>query len=227
MTRSEQINELATALAKAQGAIEGAKKDAKNPHFGSKYAALSSVWDACREPLSKHGLSVVQLPRLVSVGESSWLIECETALLHETGQFLSDTLAVPVTKVDAQGVGSAITYARRYSLMALLGIAPEDDDANAAVGASADRPARKQSGPQVARVKVLGIVQRPTGKADETKYVITADDKQTYQTFLKPHAEAAKLAQEAGLPVDIQYRQDNFGRVIVAVYEVNAPEPPL
>jgi hypothetical protein len=113
--------------------------------------------------------------------------------------------------------------------MAVAGVAPEDDDANAAVGATGEaRPARaKKSEPEFATVKVLGIVQRPTGQANEIKYVISCDDKNTYQTFVKAHAEIAKSAQEAGLAVRLQYRQESFGRVVVSIAEVTAEEPVL
>lgn len=134
MNRSEQIEALATALAIAQGEMSKAKKDSTNPHFKSRYADLASVSDACLPALNKHGIAVAQFPRLTSVGDEAWVVDVETMLLHESGQFLSDAVSVPVTKVDAQGVGSAITYARRYSLGAMCGVAPEDDDANAAVG---------------------------------------------------------------------------------------------
>jgi len=133
MQTSEQVNELAAALAKAQGQIKGAVKDAENPHFRSKYADLASVWDACRSALSQHGLSVIQAPRGV-VSEIGWCVEVETRLLHASGQWMGDTITVPVGKPDAQGLGSALTYARRYALASFVGIAPEDDDGNAAVG---------------------------------------------------------------------------------------------
>lgn len=123
------IAELAAALCKAQSQMEGAKKDANNPHFKSKYADLASVWDAIREPLTKNGLSVVQLLRSIQGG-----VEVETILMHSSGQQISDVFAVPASKNDAQGYGSAATYARRYALMAMVGVAPEDDDGNAAVG---------------------------------------------------------------------------------------------
>lgn len=137
VNRSEQINDLAAALAKAQAHMEGAKKGNTNPHFKSRYADLASVREAVTEALTSHGISYVQFPRLVSAGDGAWLVEVETTLLHASGQWIGDTLAVPVTKADAQGVGSAITYARRYALMAVTGIAPEDDDGNAAVGGTA------------------------------------------------------------------------------------------
>lgn len=132
MNTSEQVNELAMALAKAQGQIKGAVKDAENPHFRSKYADLASVWDACRDSLSANGLSIVQSPRGIQTTAGGWAVELETRLLHSSGQWMADTLTVPVGKADAQGVGSAVTYARRYALAAFVGVAPEDDDGNAA-----------------------------------------------------------------------------------------------
>src|SRR6188768_1555109 len=115
MQTSELINELATSLSKAQGKIKGAVKDAENPHFRSKYADLASVWDACREALTKNGLSVIQAPRGV-LTDGGWTVEVETRLLHSSGEWMGDTITVPVGKPDAQGVGSALTYARRYAL---------------------------------------------------------------------------------------------------------------
>ena len=132
MTTSETINELATALSKAQAEMAGAKKDSTNPHFRSSYADLASVREACWGPLTKHGLSVVQSPRLVAAGDGLWVLELETRLLHTSGQWIADTAATPLSKADAQGVGSATTYLRRYALAAFAGIAPEDDDGNAA-----------------------------------------------------------------------------------------------
>ena len=135
MNHSEQINELAEALAKAQGQIEGAKKDSANPFFKSKYADLASVWEACRVQLSSNGLSVTQCPE-----ESENGIAIETMLLHSSGQWIKSRYTMPVSKLDAQAVGSAITYARRYALSAIIGIAPEDDDGNSAANA---RPEEK------------------------------------------------------------------------------------
>ena len=128
MQKSEEINELATALAKVQSKIEGAKMDGENPFFKAKYATLASVWDACRKPLTDNGLSVVQT---CSIGDSEGLI-LDTTLLHISGQWISGELAVKPTKNDPQGIGSAITYARRYGLAAIVGICPEDDDAESA-----------------------------------------------------------------------------------------------
>ncbi len=130
MNKSDQINELASALAKAQGAIKGAIKDTANPFFKSKYADLSSVWDACRDQLAANGLAVIQTPCQSDSGG----IGIETMLAHSSGQWVSSQYSMPVAKLDAQGVGSAITYARRYALAAMVGVAPEDDDGNSATG---------------------------------------------------------------------------------------------
>jgi len=129
MQRSEQIEALTAALSKAQAEIQGAVRDKENGHFKSKYADLSAVWEAIRGPLTKHGLSVVQFPRSTEHG-----VEVETTLCHTSGQFMSDTLAMPVARRDAHSFGSGITYARRFSLMAVVGIAPMDDDGNEASG---------------------------------------------------------------------------------------------
>ncbi len=128
MQKSDEINELASALTKVQCKLEGAKMDGENPFFKAKYATLASVWSACRKPLTDNGLSVVQT---CSVGEGEGLI-LDTSLLHTSGQWISGELAVKPTKNDPQGIGSAITYARRYGLAAIVGVCPEDDDAESA-----------------------------------------------------------------------------------------------
>ena len=120
--QSEQINELALSLSKAQGIIENAKKDTENPFFKSKYADLAGIWDAIRKPLSDNGLSIVQ-----GCNESNHLV---TTLIHSSGQFISSLTPVFNGKGDAQGFGSGMTYARRYALSAIVGVAQEDDDGN-------------------------------------------------------------------------------------------------
>jgi hypothetical protein len=139
MTRSESIAKLAAALAKAQGAMRAAAKESINPHFKSRYADLAEVWDACRVPLSVHGLAVVQCPG--EIGDKT--ITLTTMLTHESGEWLENTMTIPVSKPDAQGVGSAITYARRYALAALVGVVQDDDDGNAA-----SKPVQKQYVPR-------------------------------------------------------------------------------
>jgi hypothetical protein len=136
MDKSETITELAKALAKAQGQISPALKDSENPHFRSKYADLSSVWAACRKPLTDNGLSVVQMPVDAPTPGS---VALTTLLLHTSGEYISSTVSAPLTKQDAQGIGSALTYLRRYALSAIIGVvADDDDDGNAASRATGD-----------------------------------------------------------------------------------------
>jgi hypothetical protein len=135
VTHSESINEIATALSKAQAVIAGAVKDKTNPHFKNDYADLSSVWDACRKPLTDHGLSVVQ-----TAATDEGKVGVTTILMHASGQWIQDTLLMRPTKDDPQGVGSCITYARRYALAAMVGVAPADDDGNAASTAQTTAP---------------------------------------------------------------------------------------
>lgn len=131
MNKSESIANLSKAMSQAFAEIENASKDKTNPHFRSKYADLGNVVDAVKPALLKHGLWFSQV---------SYDIEnhaaIETVIYHSSGEWLScGIVSVPVSKVDAQGYGSAMTYARRYSLSAAFGVAPEDDDGNAAVKA--------------------------------------------------------------------------------------------
>lgn len=129
MNKSESIASLAKALAKAQGEVENASKASVNPHFKSKYADLAEVLNTVRPVFASCGLSFVQMPSFLD-----GIVSVETMLVHESGEWISETASSPITKQDAQGVGSAITYLRRYSLAAFAGIAQEDDDANASVG---------------------------------------------------------------------------------------------
>lgn len=134
MTTSEQINELAAALAKAQAEMGGATKGSANPFFKSKYADLSSVWDACREPLTKHGLAVVQMPSFSSTADGPTVVTVETRLIHASGQFMSGAISAAPKDDSPQAIGSVVTYLRRYALQSVVGVAPEDDDAEAAQG---------------------------------------------------------------------------------------------
>ena len=138
MRASEQLAELAGALSKAQAMLRGAVKDSTNPHFKSRYADLASCWDACREALAANGLSVVQLPE-----GTGGVVEMTTMLLHTSGQWVSCTGTFTPSKADPQGLGSCITYARRYQLCAIVGISPEDDDGNAA-----SEPVKQQAKPE-------------------------------------------------------------------------------
>jgi len=128
MEYSESIKELATALSIVQGKLTFAKKDSKNPFFKSNYADLESVWEACRDLLAENGLAVMQFPGEYIDGQMS----LRTILTHSSGEWISQEMSLPVSKPDAQGAGSAITYMRRYALAAVVGIVQADDDGNEA-----------------------------------------------------------------------------------------------
>jgi hypothetical protein len=128
MNQSDSIANLAKALSIVQGKLTYAKKDSANPFFKSKYADLESVWDACRNLLAENNLSVMQFPGEYFEGAMS----LNTILAHSSGEWIGQEMSVPVTKPDAQGAGSALTYMRRYALAAVVGVVQADDDGNAA-----------------------------------------------------------------------------------------------
>lgn len=145
--QSANIEKLAEALCKAQAIMEGARKENSNPFHKSKYADLESIWSACRGPLTENGLSIVQ-----TVDYKEEKITLITSLIHASGQWMRSFYPIiPVkqlkkdegghfiSSVDPQSIGSAITYARRYSLAAMVGLYQVDDDAEEAM-----RPYREQ-----------------------------------------------------------------------------------
>jgi ERF superfamily len=142
---SQEIGKLATALAHAQAEMSGATKDARNPHFGSTYADLASVVEACK-PLAAHGIAILQPTKADGAR-----VTVTTMLTHESGEWIAEDLVMTAKDPSPQAVGSAITYGRRYGLMAMVGLAPEDDDGNAAQPApgkaAAPKPATKPEAP--------------------------------------------------------------------------------
>lgn len=129
MNKSEQINELAKALSQAQGEMRAVPYDSTNPHFRNQYASLSAFEAVLRPILSKHGLAFTQLAGSDELGHT-----VTTVLMHSSGQFISETMRLILQKNDMQGLGSAITYARRYMLASMVGISDgKDDDAERAV----------------------------------------------------------------------------------------------
>ena len=127
MNKSDSIKNIAIAMNKAQSEMTGAAKSKTNPFFKAKYADLKAVIEAIKTPFSDNGLSYVQFTI-----ENNGRIGIETILMHYSGEWLSNSFTVQLTKQDAQGAGSAITYCRRYGLQAVAGIPSEDDDGNAA-----------------------------------------------------------------------------------------------
>lgn len=149
MLKSESIASLATALAEAQGEIENATKNSQNPHLKNRYADLAEILNTVRPVLSRHGLAVSQHPSFADN-----MVQVETILLHKSGEWMASTITTPVQKADPQGVGSAVTYARRYSLAAIVGLSQEDDDGHAAskgkpgqAPQQAQKPAPQQQAP--------------------------------------------------------------------------------
>lgn len=153
---SQPCDKLFAAIAEAQGELENVKKDGTNPAFRAKYAKLGAVIDEVLPKFAKHGVMISQLP----INGSGSNIGVVTLVAHKSGQWLESSLFVSPTKFDAQGAGSVITYLRRYALMSVAGVAPDDDDdGNAAVG----RPAAGASGGRTAQgngAATLGSVTR-------------------------------------------------------------------
>ena len=148
MNSSPDISELSKALFSIQNNLPPAIKDARNSFVGNDYATLNSVMETCRDALYSRGIWLVQLPCPAPVELGTGHIGLETRLTHvESGQWLSSVTVIPLPKSDPQGLGSALTYARRYSLCTILGIITEDDDGNAA-SVHPQRQHRSQSQPK-------------------------------------------------------------------------------
>jgi hypothetical protein len=145
-TRSDSIKEIASALSQAQAVLTGAVKDSVNPHFKSRYADLASCWDACRKALTSNGIAVVQMPERDVIG-----YYVETLLTHSSGEWIASKCYIHLQKDDPQGLGSAITYARRYGLSAMVGICPEDDDAELAQRTASATAAARGPAPVIPR----------------------------------------------------------------------------
>jgi hypothetical protein len=141
MKTSNEINEISKAISQAQGEMRPASKSTVNPFFKSKYSTLAQVWDVIREPMAKHNLNVLQ-----DVSSTDHGIAISTRICHASGQWIEfGPLEIPLNKKDAQSVGSATSYGKRYALSAAIGVvSEEDDDAEAAMG----RDDRKKESPK-------------------------------------------------------------------------------
>ena len=143
ISTSESVVKIAPALLKAQAAIDAVTKESDNPYFKSKYADLSAVMGAVKEPLNENGVVILQFPSSPYTHPERAVIGLTTRLQHVSGEYIEATAIVPLSKSDPQAMGSAITYARRYSLQAAIGLLAEDDDAEAAVDHGTGKPAAK------------------------------------------------------------------------------------
>ncbi|MFA5525929.1 MAG: ERF family protein [Acholeplasmataceae bacterium] len=126
-SQSDSIASLAAALVKAQAVMQPAAKTSENPFLRSRYADLSSVWDAIRTPLTDNGLAVVQ----ACIPSDGTIVRLRTVLLHDSGEYISSEIAMVPKDTLPQSMGSCLTYARRYALCAMVGVSTEDDDGNA------------------------------------------------------------------------------------------------
>ena len=212
MQTSETINELAAALAKAQGQFHSANRSRLNPFTNSRYATLADVMDVCRTPLSENGLSLIQTPETCDTPD---LVVITTRLMHSSGQWIEGTVCFPVVNVgkggqrlsaDAQSVMSAYTYARRCGISSILGIAQdtEDDDGNAAAGRQAVKAGNATSGKQA---------QNPNDPALPTQIEVIAklcgeeyDAEATVQDWYQTNLAGLTMAQAGDC---IKRLQDN------------------
>ena len=152
MNKSDNIAELAKALSKAQADMSGAKKSSNNPFFKSKYADLKEVIECVKEPFADNGLSFVQFPI-----SNDGFAGVETVIMHSSGEWISNEYMLKVSKNDPQGIGSAITYARRYALQAACGVPSEDDDGESAMGRSPKPKKAPEPKPEPKQTKTEAI----------------------------------------------------------------------
>jgi len=177
---------LAAALAAAQGEMKNASLNKTNPHFKNRYADLVGLWDTARPVLAKHGLAVIQCPMDAPEGKSG--VRLATTIMHgASGESFTFHFTMPTERATAQGVGSAITYARRYAFASLLGmVADEDDDGNGAEGnGKAAKPAAKTTGSIKERLADAGIDTTPMPEPDAVGH-----------TFIPTKAEIIRRIKE-------------------------------
>lgn len=220
LKHSEQINEISASLAKAQGEMKPAVFNRVNPHFKSRYADFTSCMDACRLPLSKNGLAVTQLPSFS--GDGRFILT--TLLLHSSGQWMACEFPMNTKTDNIQAIGSAMSYAKRYSLCGMLGIVADediDDDGNHAIAPAqqaapapqaqppAPKPPAAKIGPQQAgtlkalEVKLSAEYKKKIYDWLEKQYGITAIENITVDIYQKVYGafeNAAKLMESEKQP---------------------------
>jgi hypothetical protein len=183
MKTSTDTDKIVPAYIKAEHTVGSVKKTASNPHFKSKYANLEAVMEACSEALDKNGLAIWQ--SITEEGD-----RMITRLYHTSGQWMEGYTPLIIAKNDMQGLGSAYTYARRYGLMAIMGIAPEDDDGNAASATIIPLPVKKAEPKKV-----------ETDHVEEAKSILSEakqiSDAKELDWFLKKNAQRIADIREA------------------------------
>jgi len=228
MKTSESVKEIATALSKAQAAIRGAEKDSDNPYFGSSYASLASVWEACRAAITANGLSVVQG---TESGDAD-SVKVVTRLMHSSGEWIESEISVkpmkmkvdkndPEKQITPQSVGSALTYARRYALSAMVGIAPEDDDGNAASQPKGQASEVVQQDLGTFEDTVVEVRQRKAGTG--IIYSVETAEHGKLETFSVDVAKIAKSLKGTGIVAIIESKPTKYGPHVEAIAE-RAPD---
>jgi len=204
MKKSEQLNELGVALAKANIELANPKATSDNPFFKSKYADLAEIINVSRPVLSKHGLSVIQTPSY-----DMGIVTVETMMLHASGQWIIGEISAPADKPTAQGIGSAITYCRRYSLAAICCLAhEEDDDGQEATKSSSKAPKQPPKIPKAQITKACQDLDR--------HYAITKSEKRSDDEKMKSR-DQAQLIYERALKAEVIQVCDKY----IALFEKN------
>jgi hypothetical protein len=187
------MKNIATALVKAQREFGPALKTSTNPHFRSKYASLDACIEAVLDALNNNGIYLMQL-----TDEHDGGVKVSTIFLHESGEQLSGgSLFMPATKHDAQGFGSALSYARRYSLMAACGIAPEDDDGN-----QATKTAPPPAAPKAAPKAPVAVPKQMSGKDREWQLKVSSEPDTEWENWLAVVVEATVTALDSASNLD-------------------------
>lgn len=204
------MKELFTAVSKMQGELRGAIKDSRNPFYKSNYADLGSCWDAAREPLAKHGLSVIQTTESNELGD--FLV---TTLGHMSGESITGKYRLVPVKNDPQAIGSALTYARRYAFAAIIGLHQTDSDAEDAVRPKKDygiRPVQPEPG-EAGELDMLGY-KIPFGKfANRTLEEVGVDALRSYVVYLegKARKDGQEIDPNGVVGVFIKHVEDYVG----------------
>ena len=206
------MKEIASALVKAQKEFGPALKTSTNPHFRSKYADLSACVEAVIDALNNNGIYLMQLTEQHPDG-----VVVYTTFIHESGQQLAGgSLFMPASKADAQGFGSALSYARRYSLMAACGIAPEDDDGNAATASAPPKAAPKAT--QAAPPKPpVAAPKKVEGKSGEWQLKVSSEPDTEFGDWLAVVVELTVTALDAAKTKDDVM---NIWRVNANIYKI-------
>jgi hypothetical protein len=245
METSATIGKIAKALSQAQAEIKGAVKDSDNHFFKSKYADLSSVWDACREVLPKNGLSVFQ----TGDGSTADTVSVVTMIAHESGEWVRGSVTMKLSKCDPQGAVGGLTYGRRAGLAAMVGVCPEDDDGEIASGKGkglskaqerpgfntgkpvaqfdAEQAAKPQSDLGTFEDFIVSVEKGQSGataKGPWQAYRIMTKENDIVGTYSVDVAHKCRRAQEIGAKVKFDCEPSKHGPKAVAAMIIEFPQ---